>query len=123
MKRGEPVKLVQDHLGRRLALQLDHDAHTHPVGFVRHAGDAFELLLAHQVGDLLDHRGLVDLIGDLVDDDGEAVLADFLDPGLGTDDHAAPAFEIGLASARPAEDDTARGKIWPRHIFHELFGA
>jgi hypothetical protein len=44
---------------------------------------------SRELGDLLDHRRLVHLVGDLVDDDGVAVLADLLDPGLGPDDHAA----------------------------------
>ena len=36
-------------------------------------------LLAHQLGDALDHARLVHLVGDLGDDDRLAVLADLLD--------------------------------------------
>jgi hypothetical protein len=40
-------------------------------------------LVAHEIGDLLDHRRLVHLIRDLGDDDRLALLAHLLDMGLG----------------------------------------
>jgi hypothetical protein len=42
----------------RVALQLDDDAHAVAVGFVADVGDALDALVAHQFGDLLDHRSL-----------------------------------------------------------------
>ena len=46
------------------------------IGLVADVGDALDLLLAHKLGDLLDHRRLVHLIGNLGDDQGFALLAD-----------------------------------------------
>ena len=58
---------------------LDHHAHAVAVALVAQVGDALDGLLAHQLGDALDHAGLVDLVGHLGDDDRLAVLADLLD--------------------------------------------
>ena len=79
LQRREAVELVQHHVGHRVALQLDDDAHAVAVGFVAQVGDALDLLLAHELGDLLDQRRLVHLIGDLGDDDRLALLAHLLD--------------------------------------------
>ncbi len=83
LQRGEALELVQDHVGHRVALELDDDAHAVAVGFVAQVGDALDALLAHQFGDPLDQRRLVDLIGDLGDDQRLAVLAQLLDRDLG----------------------------------------
>ena len=48
---GEAVELVQHHLGRRVALQLDDDAHAGAVALVAQIADALDLLGAHQFGD------------------------------------------------------------------------
>ena len=62
LQRREAVELVQHHVGHGVALELDHDAIAVAVGFVAQVGDALDLLLAHQLGDALDHRRLVHLI-------------------------------------------------------------
>ena len=122
LHRGEAEELVQHHLGSGIAFQLDHHAHAVAVAFVLNMGDAFDLLVAHLFGNLLDHRGLVHLIGDLVDDDGVAILANLLDPGLGADDDAATPFEIGLARARAAQHEATGGKIGAGDILDQLLG-
>ena len=43
------VQVVQDDLGDLAALELDDDAHAAAVGLVAQVGDAFELLLAHEL--------------------------------------------------------------------------
>ena len=75
LHRGEAPELVEHDVGDRVALQLDDDAHAVAVGFVAQVGDALDALLAHQLGDLLDQRRLVDLIGNLGDDQRLAILA------------------------------------------------
>ena len=75
LQRREAVKLVQHHVGHGVALQLDHHAHALAIELVANIGDAFDLLLAHQLGDLLHHRRLVHLIGDFGDDQRLALLA------------------------------------------------
>ena len=79
LQRGEAVELVEHHVGHGVAPQLDHDAIAVAVGLVAQVGDALDLLLAHQFGDLLHHGRLVHLIGNLGDDDRFALLAQRLD--------------------------------------------
>ena len=91
LQRRVAVELVQHHVRHCVALDLDDDAHAVAIGFVAQVGDALDLLVAHQFGDLLDQRRLVHLIGNLGDDDRLAILAHLLDLGLGAhDDRAAP---------------------------------
>src|SRR5690606_5301217 len=63
------VEVVEHHLGRVAALDLDVDAHAVLVGLVAQFADALELLLLDQVRDLLDQARLVDLVRDLGDAD------------------------------------------------------
>ena len=63
------VEVVEHDLADLAALQLDDDPHAVAVGLVADVGDALDRLLADQLGDLLDQPRLVDLVGDLGDDD------------------------------------------------------
>ena len=123
LHRGEAEKLVHHHFGGGVALQLHHDAHAAAVGFVLHMGDAVDLLFAHLFRDLFDHRGFVHLIGNLVDDNGVAVLADLLHPGLGAHDDAAAPLKVGFARAGTAQHDPARGEIGAGDVFDQLFAS
>ena len=67
------VEVVQHHLGQLAALELDHHADALLVGFVADVGDAFQPLLGDLLGDALEQRLLVHLVGQLVDDDRLAV--------------------------------------------------
>ncbi len=75
LHRGEAPELIEHDVGDGVALQLDDDAHAVAIGLVAQIADALDALLAHQLGDLLDQRRLVDLIGDLGDDQRLAILA------------------------------------------------
>ncbi len=114
LQRRVAVELVQNHVGDGVALQLDHDAHAVTVGFVAEIRDAFDALLAHQIGDLLDQRGLVHLIRDLGEDQGLALLAQFLDVGLRPHDDRAAAGHVGRAGARAPEDRAAGREVRAR---------
>ena len=111
LQRGEFVELVQHHVGDDVALQLDHHAKAVAVGFVAQVGDAFDLLVAHQFCDALDHRGLVHLIGNFRDDDRFAVFSRGLDRDLAAHHDGAAAGKVGLADAGAAEDDAAGREI------------
>ena len=56
------VEVVEDDLGLLAALQFEDDAHAVAVALVADVGDAFELLLVHQRGGLLDQARLVHLV-------------------------------------------------------------
>ena len=120
LQRGEAPELVQDDVGDRVAPELDDDAHAVAVGFVAQVRDALDPLLAHEFGDLLDQRRLVDLIGDLADDQGLAVLAQLLDRNLGAHDDRAAAGRVSRADAGAPEDRGAGRKIRARNMLHQL---
>ena len=69
LHRGEPIQVVQHHLGVLAAPQLDDDAHAVLVGLVAERRDALDPLLLDELRDLLQQPGLVDLKGKLGDDD------------------------------------------------------
>src|SRR5262249_32599668 len=95
------IKVIQDDFGLLAALQLDHDAGAVAVAFIADVADAFDLLLVHQRGHLLDQPRLVDLVRDLADDDRLAVLADLLARRLGADLELAAALRVGVVDALP----------------------
>ena len=90
----------------------------------------------HQVGDLLDQGGLVDLVGQLGDDDRHAVLARLLEGALGAHDDPAAAVGVHLADGVDAlllagqrvapllepEDRGAGREVGPVDVLAELVG-
>ena len=95
----ELEEVVQNNFRFFAALHFDDDAHAFAVGFVAHIGDAFDFLGLHQLGNAFDQARLVDLIGNLGDDDALAVLAHAFDRGLGAHDEAAPAGFVSVDDA------------------------
>ena len=87
------------------------DAHTVAVGLVPNVGDALQTLVLHLVGHVLDEHALVDLIGDLGDDDAGAVLAELLKLSAGADPDVALAGGIGSADAAAAHDHALGGEV------------
>ena len=85
------------------------------IGFIADVGNAFDLLVAHHLGDAFNHRGLVHLIGKLGDDDGFALFADFLDLDLAAHHDRAAARVICGFDARSAENDAAGWEVWAGH--------
>ncbi len=120
---GEAPKLVQHHVGDSIALQLDDDAHALAVGLVAQVGDALDALLADQLGDALDQRRLVDLVGDLGDDERLALLAQRLGVHLRADDHRAAPGGVGGTDAGAPENGAAGREIRPRHQLDQLLEA
>ena len=120
LQRREAEQLVQHHIRRRVALQLDDDPHPEPVALVLDMGDALDPLVAREFGYALDQRRLVHLIGDLRDDDRRTVAPDFLDTGARSQDHRAAPLVIGLPRPRPPEDQPAGRKVRRRDELHDL---
>ena len=92
------VELVEDDLVLGSALEADDDAHAVAVGLVAElvAGDVGDDAVVDELGDALDELGLVDLVGDLGDDDGLASAGDVFDGALGAHDEAAAAGAVGV---------------------------
>ena len=114
------VKVVEDELRLLAALQLDDDAHALAVAFVADIGDAVDLLRLRELGNALDQRGLVHLIGNFGDNDVFAVLAGFLDRGLRAHGEAAAPVLVRRLDSLASGDVAARGEIRPRHELHHF---
>ena len=115
LQRCELEEVVEHHLGIGIPAQLDHDPHAIAVAFVADVGDAFEFLVVDQLGDSLNQRRLVGLVGELGDDHriaiGPALGLDRFDVGHAPHRHRPPAGGVGLADAAAAEDLAAGGEI------------
>ena len=106
------VEVVEDDLADLAALQLDHDAHAVAVRFVADVGDPFDDLVADEIRDPLLQLCLVDLIGNLGDDDLTAIaLLHRLDLGLGANLDGAAAGQVGLTHALTADNQAAGRKV------------
>ncbi len=121
LHRGEAPKLVENHVGDGVAPQLDDNAHAVAIELVAQVGDALDPLVAHQFGDLLDQRRLIDLIGDLADDQSFAILAQLLDRDLRSHDDRAAAGRVSGADAGAPEDGRAGREVGPGNMLHQLF--
>src|SRR5690606_30952761 len=119
---GLGVQIVQHHVRHFAATQLDHHAHAVLVGLVTQLGDAFDLLLFHQLGDLLDQTRLVQLVRQLGDHQLLAVagLVDVLDLDAGTDVDASAAGAVGLDDAGAAIDDARSREIRAGDVLHQV---
>ena len=120
---GKAIELVQHDVGRGVAAQFDHHAHAVPVAFVANVGDAFDALVAHQLGNFLLHARLVHLIGNLGDDDGLAILADFFHMAARPHQDRAASARQRAARRLLADDQRAGGKIRTRHDFGQRIEA
>jgi len=117
---AEPVKLVQNNIGNRIAFQLDHDPHAGAIALVTNIRDPFNALVTNKFGDLFNHRRLVHLIRDFSNDESVSIFPDFLDINLGPHRDGATAIFIGIADARAAENDTCCRKVRTWNNLHEL---
>ena len=79
-----------------LMANVDHDAHAVAIAFVAEVGDALDLLVAHEIGDLLDEAGFVHLVRKLGDDELSTAAAAFLDRRAGVHGDAPVAFAVGV---------------------------
>ena len=116
---GLLVERVEQDLGDFAPFELDHHADAAAVGLVAQVGDAFDLFFADQLGDAFDQAGLVDLIGDLLDDDRLTVLADVFDFRPRAYLNGAAAGEVGLLNARTAVDGGGRGEVGTGQDLHQ----
>ena len=102
-------------------LQLHHHADAFPVALVPQVGDAVDLLLVHQLGDLLQQGGLVHLVGQLGEDELLPVPGplDLLHVGLGPHHAAAAAGAVGVQHPLGAQHEPAAGEVRPLDVGHD----
>ena len=96
----------------RIALALDDQAHAVAIRLIADVGDPVDLLLLDEIGDLLGKTGLVDLVGQLCDDDRGALLACLLERDCGLHHDAAAPMRVHLANCVDAVA-LARERIAP----------
>ena len=116
------VELVQHDLGQGVALELDDEPHAVAVGLVPQVGDLGDLLVVHEVGDLLDEAAvaaLLDHVGQLGDDDRLLAVRERLGVGAGPHADAAAAGLVGIADARHAQDRAAGREVGALDVAHE----
>ena len=123
LQRREAIELVEHDVALGVALELDHHAVAVAVALVAQVGNAVDLLVAHQLGDALDHGRLVHLIGNFGDDDRFAFLADGLEGDLAAHHDRAAAGVVGAADAGAAENDAAGREIRARHDLDQIVDA
>ena len=90
-------RLFSTLCGFEVALDLDVDPHPVAVRLVAQVGDAVDLLVLDEVGDLLEQRRLVHLVRQLGDDDRHALAVELLELDLGAHDDPAAAVGVHLA--------------------------
>ncbi len=119
---GLLVEVVQHHLGHLAFFQLDHQAHARLVRLVLDMGDAVDLLLVDQFGDLFLQGLLVDLVGQLIDHDGlPSAARQILYVGARAHDHAAATGQVAVAHAGNAVNQSGRREIRRRDDGDQFF--
>src|SRR6202167_2688238 len=98
---GVLEEVGENNLRLFVALHFDDNAHAVAVAFVANVGDAFDLFILNEAGDIFDEARFVDLIGELGDDDVLAILAALFDGNFGAHLEGAAAelhdlFQIGF---------------------------
>ena len=116
---GLGKEAIQDHLRIGITLEVNDDAHTAAVGLIGDVADALKALIVHLICHVLNEHALIDLIGQLGDDNTGAALH-LLKLRAGAEDHLAAACGVGGADAAAAHDDAAGGEVGARHVLHQI---
>ena len=117
LQRRHLIELVEDDARVGIALDVDDDAYALAVRLVGNPRDAIQLLVIDQIGDTLDELGLIDLVGDLGDDDALMIVV-HLDLAAAADDDAATAGLEGLTDPSIAVDEASRREVGGLDVVH-----
>ena len=102
------------------ALQFDHDAHAVAVALVANIADIVDHLVVHQFGNAFNQLRLVDLVGNLGDDDRVLVLREVLDRSLGAHHEAPAPGAIGFGNAAASVDEAGCREIRSLHVLQQV---
>ena len=114
------VKIIEDHSGVRIALQVHHNAHTVAVGFIADVGNIFKLLLAHQLGDLFNQAGFVDLVRNLRNNDALPVVLTGFDIRFCPNNDSSPSGRVRFPHSVVAIDDSPGGEVGSFDDLHQF---
>ncbi len=116
---GKLIELVNNHLGRSGHLELDNQPDV-LIALVPDIRNVLDATILDTLGNLLDDRNLVLLVGDLGKDDRILVLAG-LDMVLGAHLDQPPPCPVGLTNTGPPADLRPGGEVRARDVSHQLF--
>ena len=103
----------------KTGLDLYNKAYAILIRLVPKIGYALQPASLDHLGHVLDHLGLVHLVGKL-SEDYLGAPGSFLDLRLGLHQYAAPACHVGGLYPRPAHNVAARGKIRTGQVSHQV---
>ena len=112
-------ELVENDIGVGILLHVHNDAHSLTARLVVDIGDAVNLTLFHQVGDILNELPLVDTVGNLSHHNLVVALAS-LDLGLGTHDDATAPGLVSFLDSLQAIDVSSSGEVGCWNMSHQL---
>ena len=113
-------QLVQHHIGGRITLQIDDDAHALAAGFIANVGNTLDTLVLRGFGDFFDQSGFADLKRNAGQDDRATIAFSFLNLVAGALHDGALAFAIGRTCAAGAKDQWPSGEIRGRDDLDQL---
>ena len=115
------VQLVQHDLGQRILLQVNYDVDAMTVRSVVNVGNLGQLLVAHELTELLEQALAVHLVGNLADHDRRLAVLAILNRALRTNGERAAARLIRIENALLPHDNATSGEIRAGQRGHELF--
>ena len=115
-------QLVQHHLRHGALLELDDDVDALAICRVVDVADLGQLLVAHELAELLQQAVAVHLVGDLGDDDLRLAALQLLDAVPRADGEAAAAGLVRVDDAGLAHDLAACGEVGAGEHLHQVLG-
>ena len=114
------IELVQHHIARAVALDLNHHPHSGTVRFVADIRNTFNGLFTHKFANAFQQLRLVHLIGNFMNQDGFAVTPVSYHFSPRPHDHRTAPRCVGVADTRPSHDQRASRKIRARHDLEQF---
>ena len=114
-------EFVEDDIGVGITAHIHHDTHTLTSRLIVDIGDALNLLLGGQVGNILHQVGLVHTVGNLGHHNLVMGVAR-LDFGLGTHHDASPTRLVGISHTLYTIYICAGGEIGSLDVLHQSVG-
>ncbi len=116
---GVLVELVEDHHRHRVAAQLDHDPDAVAAALVVQVGDLGDHLLLDELRGAAEELGLVDLVGELREDDRVRAALERLVVRPPLHPHPPAAGRVRVPDAGVAPDDPARREVRALDVTHQ----
>ena len=114
------VELIQYHTGYGTSFEHDHNPHALAVALIANIGDFGYFLSLNQLGNLLDKRGFVHLVGNFRYHDLLTVIPQFFHIGKCTHNNLATACFVGIFHTFVAVDDTTCREIRRGDMLHQI---